>query len=60
MTLARTAPPVIPAAGRRYTATAQALHWVSAALVFVVLPLAWVMVSLGPGAPSRGSPHAIR
>lgn len=38
---------------RRYTATAQALHWVVAALMFSVLPLAWAMTSLPRGAPNR-------
>ena len=39
---------------RRYTATAQALHWVTAALMFTVLPLAWVMVNMAEGAPASG------
>jgi len=43
-----------PEAGRRYTATAQALHWVTAALMFVVLPLAWVAVNMPRDAASRG------
>ncbi len=38
---------------RRYTATAQALHWVTALLMFSVLPLAWVMVAMPQTAPSR-------
>ena len=38
---------------RRYTATAQALHWVVAALMFTTLPLAWVMVNMARTAPSR-------
>ena len=42
-----------PAAGGRYTLTAQALHWVTAALMFTVLPLAWVMVNMPHTAPSR-------
>ena len=41
-------------ATRRYTATAQALHWITAALRFSVLPLAWVMVNMAEGGPSRG------
>jgi cytochrome b561 len=41
-------------ATRRYTAAAQALHWVTAALMFTVLPLAWVMVNMAEGSPSRG------
>ncbi len=43
-----------PAAGARYTLTAQALHWVTGGLMFVVLPLAWVMVSMARDNPSRG------
>jgi len=43
-----------PAAGTRYTGTAQALHWLVAALMFTVLPLAWVMVSMGDAAPGKG------
>lgn len=38
----------------RYTLTAQALHWLVAALMFAVLPLAWVMVAMPRDAPSRG------
>ena len=38
---------------RRYTATAQALHWVVAILMFTVIPLAWVMVNMARTAPSR-------
>lgn len=38
---------------RRYTLTAQALHWVSAVLMFIVLPLAWVMVNMPRTAPDR-------
>ena len=41
------------AARSRYTATAQALHWVVAALMFAVIPLAWVMVNMARTAPSR-------
>jgi cytochrome b561 len=41
-------------ASERYTLTAQALHWVTAALMFTVLPLAWVMVSMKDTSPSRG------
>ncbi len=41
------------AARTRYTATAQALHWVVAALMFAVIPLAWVMVNMARTAPSR-------
>jgi cytochrome b561 len=38
---------------RRYTATAQALHWVVAVLMFSVVPLAWVMVNLPRTTPWR-------
>ncbi len=38
---------------KRYTATAQALHWIVAALMFTVIPLAWVMVNMARTAPSR-------
>ncbi len=38
---------------KRYTATAQTLHWVVAALMFTVIPLAWVMVNMARTAPSR-------
>jgi cytochrome b561 len=38
----------------RYTLTAQALHWFTAALMFTVLPLAWVMVSMKESSPARG------
>jgi cytochrome b561 len=43
-----------PAAGARYTATAQALHWITALLMFAVLPLAWVMLNMPKEAESRG------
>lgn len=42
-----------PAATRRYTGTAQALHWVIAALMLAVLALAWAMVSMPRTAPNR-------
>ena len=41
------------AATGRYTATAQALHWIVAILMFAVIPLAWVMVNMPRTAPSR-------
>jgi cytochrome b561 len=31
---------------RRYTPVAQALHWITAVLVFLTIPLAWVMVNM--------------
>ena len=46
--------PAEAAVQQHYTATAQALHWVTAALMFAVLPLAWVMVSMGETDPNRG------
>ncbi|TGE02554.1 cytochrome b [Methylobacterium nonmethylotrophicum] len=38
----------------RYTAIAQALHWLTAALVLAVLPLAWIAVSLPRDSASKG------
>ncbi len=38
-------------AGRRYTLTAQALHWVTALLMFAVLPFAWVMMNMPRNSP---------
>jgi cytochrome b561 len=38
----------------RYTITAQALHWITAALMFVVLPIAWVMANMPESARFRG------
>lgn len=53
-TLARTAATAAPpAAGPRYTATAQVLHWIVAALALAVLPLAWVAVNMPREAPAR-------
>jgi cytochrome b561 len=40
--------------GGRYTLMAQALHWITAALMVVVLPLAWVMVNMPQTAHGRG------
>ncbi len=40
---------------RRYNPTAQALHWLTALLMFTVVPLAWVMVNMAKSDPSRGS-----
>ena len=37
----------------RYTLTAQALHWITAALMFAVLPIAWVMVNMPKSAQFR-------
>jgi cytochrome b561 len=36
----------------RYTALAQALHWITALCMFIVVPVAWVMVALPHGAPA--------
>lgn len=49
-------PPSAPPAGiagRRYNGAAQALHWLTALLMFAVLPLAWVMVAVTRDNPSR-------
>ncbi len=35
----------------RYHPVSQALHWLNAALVLAVLPLAWVAISLPPTPP---------
>lgn len=40
-------------ANTRYTLTAQALHWLTAALFLAVLPLAWVVVSMPRDNPDR-------
>jgi cytochrome b561 len=37
----------------RYTLTAQALHWINAALMFIVLPVAWVMMNMPETATRR-------
>jgi cytochrome b561 len=37
----------------RYSPTMQALHWLVAALMFAVLPLAWAMTGLPRNAPDR-------
>jgi bacteriorhodopsin len=34
----------------RYTLTAQALHWLTVFLILMILPVAWVMMSLPEGA----------
>jgi cytochrome b561 len=41
-------------ANPRYTLTAQALHWTTAALMFTVLPIAWVMTNMPETAHMRG------
>lgn len=45
-------PAVLLPATTRYTLTAQALHWLTVALILAILPVAWVMVSL-PKGPSQ-------
>ena len=40
--------------GRRYTELAQHLHWVTAALAFAVIPVAWVMTHLPEHSPLQG------
>ncbi|MFF9550773.1 cytochrome b [Methylobacterium fujisawaense] len=40
---------------RRYNGPAQALHWLTAALMLAVLPLAWVGTSLAREAPAKGT-----
>jgi cytochrome b561 len=37
----------------RYTLAAQALHWITAVLMFTPLPLAWVMVNMPRTAANR-------
>lgn len=37
----------------RYTAAAQAIHWLTAVLVFAILPIAWHMTMLGRDDPVR-------
>lgn len=37
----------------RYTAVAQALHWLTAILIFAILPIAWHMTMLPREAPTR-------
>ncbi|MFZ1078267.1 MAG: cytochrome b [Methylovirgula sp.] len=38
----------------RYNKVQQALHWLTAAVIFTILPLAWVMVHMAKDAPNRG------
>jgi cytochrome b561 len=38
----------------RYNSVHQALHWLTAAVVFTILPLAWIMVHMAKDAPARG------
>jgi len=41
-------------ADQQYTLTAQALHWITAVLMFTVLPVAWVMMNMPETAHARG------
>ena len=43
-----------PGVRTRYSGAMQAFHWLTAALMFAILPLAWVMVSLPDDAAGRG------
>ena len=43
----------------RYNATAQALHWVVAVLMFAVIILAWVMTNMADNAAWRGSLYTL-
>src|SRR5271170_2477 len=45
--------PLAAIAGRRYNGAAQALHWLTALLMFAVLPLGWVMVTVTRDNPTR-------
>ncbi len=49
----------VRAATNRYTSTAQALHWVVAALMFIAIALAWVMVNMAPTMPSREAVYTL-
>ena len=48
-----TALPAFDAPGGRYTATAQALHWVVAGLMLAAVAVAWTMVLRGANDPQR-------
>jgi cytochrome b561 len=37
----------------RYSPLSQALHWITLAVIFTILPLAWVMVNMGEHNPAR-------
>ncbi len=43
----------IPTPAARYSPLAQAFHWVSAALMFAVVPIAWYMTTLDRTDPTR-------
>jgi cytochrome b561 len=47
------------AGGRRYTATAQALHWLMAALMFLVVAIAWVMANMPHSAALRDTLYTL-
>lgn len=43
----------------RYSPTAQCLHWASAVLMFLIVPIAWYMLSLAKDDPARADWHTI-
>ena len=45
--------------GRRYTAPAQLLHWITPPLVLAQVAIAWVMLSLPPANPQGGLMFAL-
>jgi cytochrome b561 len=50
LTLETSSPPApLPPPAKRYTLTAQALHWLTMLLILTTLPVAWVMMSLPTG-----------
>jgi cytochrome b561 len=50
LTIEASSPPApLPPPAKRYTLTAQALHWLTALLILTILPVAWVMMSLPKG-----------
>ena len=50
LTIETSSPPApLPPPATRYTLTAQALHWLTVLLILMILPVAWVMMSLPAG-----------
>ncbi|MTJ83102.1 MAG: cytochrome b [Telmatospirillum sp.] len=43
----------------RYNSSSQGLHWLSAALMFTVVPIAWYMQTLAKDAPGRGDWYTV-
>jgi cytochrome b561 len=43
----------------RYTPTAQALHWITAALIAAVVVIAWIMTSMARDNPIRGTYYQV-